>query len=515
MSSRRRNRPESPESVPAPKPVTLVPRPLILVTAFISGMAVMVLELIGSRVIGPFYGVSLYVWASLIATALVALSLGYWLGGRLADRKATGDSLYVGVLIAAALTCALPLLRRPVLHLAAPLGVRMGSLTSAILLFLPPIACLGIVAPYAVKLHARSLASVGASAGVLSAVSTLGSVLGTLMTGFVLIPAFPMDHIIIGLGVMLACLSLAYWIIRPRGAAVAASLAVLAAAMTVAGTGGDDNARLARTGVRVLHARETPYGRLKVMDSGGIRYLLVNGSFQGEVDLATGRSSAPYIHLLAAVCGQYAPAARSVLCVGLGAGTLPALVQQGGTSVDAVEIDHAVVDAAKRYFGFVQAEGRTFTEDGRRFLATDGLSYDAILLDAFASEAIPEHLLTVEAFHDCARRVSDQGLVAINLVGFVDGPHSRVPRAVFRTMAAVFPHAAAWFIPQDASASPFGSIILVGSKLPLPETSLAPVMRATAGDMEWIDTVIDLEWEGSGPGTILTDQHNPIAAWNA
>ncbi|MBN1425511.1 fused MFS/spermidine synthase [Candidatus Fermentibacteria bacterium] len=494
--------------------LTPVPRPLIMITAFVSGMAVMVLELMGSRVIGPFYGVSLYVWASLIATALVALSLGYWLGGRLADRKASGAYLYGGILLAAAFICLVPVLRRPVLQLTAPMGVRLGSLASSILLFLPPIACLGIVAPYTVKLHSQSLESLGGSAGSLYAISTVGSVVGTLLTGFFLIPSLPMDAIILGLGVALALMSLTFWILRHRGRGIAASLVVIAMAMGILAGGGSSFAQLQRMGIRILLAKETPYGQLKVMDSGGVRYMLVNGSFQGEANLDTGRSTAPYIHLLAAACREYAPDATRALCIGLGAGSLPNLIQRPGMAVDAVEIDRTVVDAATRFFGYIPAQGTTFVEDGRRYVATADTEYDAILLDAFASEAIPEHLLTAEAFAEYARLLGPRGILGINLVGFTEGPHRRVPLAVVRTMGSVFAHVQIWFIPQESSRA-FGSIIIIASASPLPGIDLAESTRQTLRNQASTASVGRFDWEGAPEGILLTDQHNPVAAWNA
>lgn len=509
-ASRRDRTPREPlASPPASRPL---PRPLIMTTAFIAGMAVMVLELMGSRVIGPFYGVSLYVWASLIATALVALAVGYWAGGRLADRRESGEAMFGAVLLAAAFVCVIPLLRVPALRATASLGVRAGSLVSAVLLFFPPICCLGIVAPYAVKLHARSLATVGGSAGLLSALSTAGSVVGTLLTGFVLIPALPMDAIILGLGGVLAATSLAFWIGRPRAKGLAASAVVLLVVAVVLHARGPAPARLRASGVTVLRARETPYGQLKIMDAGGIRYLLLNGSFQGEARLDTGRPAAPYIHLLAAACREYAPAARRVLCVGLGAGTLPALVQAPGVVVDAVDIDPAVIDAAKTFFGY-RPSGTVVAEDGRRYCAVTENRYDAILLDAFASEAIPEHLLSREAFRDYRRLLDRGGILGINVVGFSAGGLRRVPDAVLRTAAAIFPHTEVWFIPQQQGGQ-FGSLIIIASVSPLPPKELGASARATAGDEAWTRMVSRLDWTSSD-GAVVTDRYNPLAAWNA
>lgn len=179
----------------------------ILTTLFFTGAAVMVLELLGTRVLGPYYGVSLYVWSSLITVALVSLSMGYWLGGRMADRDimvveegkkgkgnkglATshpGGRLYLLVLGAGLATLVIPYASTPVLKATSGMGMRTGSLASATVLFTVPMVLLGMVTPYAIKMMAGSLKIVGATAGNLFSISTIGSFAGSILTGFFLIP---------------------------------------------------------------------------------------------------------------------------------------------------------------------------------------------------------------------------------------------------------------------------------------------------------------------------------------
>ncbi len=482
---------------------------LLMVTAFVAGMAVMVLELLGSRVIGPVYGVSLYVWASLIATALLALSLGYWIGGRVADRWPKPAVLFGTLSASGALTCLIPLFRGPVLRLGAPLGVRGGSLLSAILLFLPPIACLGAISPLAVRLHARSLSSVGGSAGKLAAASSVGSVCGTLLAGFVLIPSLPLDTLVALLGVFLAVHSLVVWLAASSGRGVLASIIVI--------LGGVFSATLRPPalvhGMRVVHREETLYGQLRVVDAGGIRYLMVNGSFQGEIDLKTGLPTARYIHVMAAACRAYADPSLPVLVLGLGPGTLPTLLTRAGFTVEGVDIDRAVVRAATRFFGYRPTPGTVHVEDARRFCATARGPYGAILLDVFSSEALPEHLLTREALLTY-RRLLPHGFVAMNLVGFVEGDLRKVPDAVIRTLRSVFAHTAVWFVPHQEGHEPTGNLVILASDAPLEERDLAALARETQGDKATGGGAILLPWEVSF-GPVVTDRFNPLASWNA
>ncbi len=484
-------------------------------TVFVTGFAIMVLELVGSRVIGPYYGVSLYVWASLIATAMVALALGYWLGGRIADAKVHPDYLYGAILVAAVLSVLIPVLRRPILQLTSPLGVRLGALTSALMLFLPPITALGVVSPYAVRLYARALEQVGRSAGTLYAISTVGSVLGTLITGFVLIPSLAMDKTLYFLGALLAVASTLYWVTRRKVPAAALGLAI-AVVCVVSGSGSQTPPReLVRMGIRLLYRKETPYGQLKIIDAGGSRYMLVNGTYQGEVQLASGRSPAGYAQIIASARAEYAPEAARALVIGLGAGCLPSMLQQQGVTVDVVEIDDTVIEAAQRFFDYRPGDGRVTRADGRYVLETTRNSYDLIFLDAFASEAVPAHLLSREVFQRCDEVLQDPGLLGINVIGFRSGPQTRASRAILRTLQEVFPHTRVWWIPQPGGRGDFGNLIFLASRGPLPPRDLRRHEGFFEGiPAETVEGMTMLAWTDVGSGPVVTDDFNPLSSWN-
>jgi spermidine synthase len=255
---------------------------------------------------------------------------------------------------------------------------------------------------------------------------------------------------------------------------------------------------------------------MKIVDINGVRYMLLNGSFQGEMSLETGLSTSTYIHLMAAACREYAPDGRRVLCIGLGGGCLPAMLQGHGLAVDVVEIDGDVIRAASRFFSYDPGKGSAVREDGRRYLQTTNEEYDVVLLDAFASEAIPEHLLTVECFSQSKRILEDHGLLAVNLIGFSQGRDSRVLRAVLRTVQEAFPHTVAWWIEQPGDPDPFGNLVVVASQSELPEVDLIDVMRCR-GDVsdKTLASISPLPSLDPGPGPVLTDQFNPVALWNS
>ena len=201
-------------------------RLLLYGTVTISGAAVMMLELLGTRIIGPFYGVSLYVWSSLISVALIALALGYYLGGLVADKQ-TRFRLSYAIALAGLTTAVIPLVSRPILLWTNDLGLRGGAFTSALLLFALPLTCLGMVGPQVIALAARRRAGVGMAAGSVFAVSTVGSVVGTLLLGFFLLPALGSRVILYAVSAALILLALVVaWYERRWGHAVMGPVAV-------------------------------------------------------------------------------------------------------------------------------------------------------------------------------------------------------------------------------------------------------------------------------------------------
>src|SRR3989338_7992069 len=187
------------------KPILFVS--YFIITAMVCGALVMAVEVMGSRVISPFYGVSLFVWTSLITVTLVALALGYAAGGIISDRKGTPDYLY-GIILAAGLSAVLiPHLKGIILKSFLHLGLRSGALVSSMLLFGPVLFLLGCVSPYIIKIAAKEIKNIGRTVGLFYAVSTIGSFLGTVLTGFILIAYLGVNLIFGIIGVILMCLS--------------------------------------------------------------------------------------------------------------------------------------------------------------------------------------------------------------------------------------------------------------------------------------------------------------------
>jgi len=490
---------------------------------FASGGVLLVLEIVASRVLAPYFGNSVYVWGSLIGIFLAGLSLGYFIGGRAADRRPS-PVLFSGlVFLAGILTVPIPLVARGVMEqiVLADVGPRAGPLSAATILFFLPTVVMGMVSPFAVRLRARTVATVGNVAGVLYALSTLGSIVGALVAAFVLINAFGVRSIVYGLGLVLMVMA-ALGLLAARRWAVAAAVLVIVA---VAASGGT----LARAGpvAPVVFVQDTVYHQISVSDEGRIRYLRLDNYWQSAIDLdepaRTVFRYSDYMHLPLLITPGAPDRPRRVAMIGLGGGTVPRRYVQDypAVQVDVAELDPAVVATARRWFGLPATPRlRVTAQDGRIFLVRTANRYDIILLDAYLIDTIPFHLATREFFELAKSRLSPGGVVGSNIIGALDGPDSRLFRAIYKTFRAVFPTVYVFPVGYGAFSSPdtLRNIIIVGSREPLLS---AEALRARV--REWRGR-ITLEGFEETAATLygapirtddvpfLTDDHAPVDA---
>ena len=421
------------------------------------------LEIVASRVVSPYFGNSVYVWGSLIGVFLAALSLGYYLGGRVATRWPQPGPFLALVLAGGAATYPIPHFAEAVLGAIAArdLGPRAGPLLGAAALFFVPAVLMATVSPYAVRLKARSVEGVGNVAGVLYALSTLGSIVGTLLATFVLISWLGVRSIIQVLGAVEMALAVLgfLWTRRTVPAAVTAGTLALVAALA-SGVPPD--------GPDVVYARDTVYHRITVSDEGAIRYLRLDRYWQSGRDRAAPRravfSYTDYLHLPLILV----PHPKHVLFVGMGGGTAPARFYHDypEVTIDVVELDPAVADTAARFFALPRGPRlAVHVQDGRLWLRRTADRYDIIVLDAYLIDTIPFHLATREFYEEAAARLAPGGAIAANVIGAIHGPQSRLFRAIDKTIASVFP--AVYVFPVDGDAGEaLQNIIIVGSMRP-------------------------------------------------
>ncbi len=478
----------------------------LFITVFITGSAVMVIELLGTRLIAPFYGASLYVWSSLISVTMIALAIGYFVGGKWADSaKRTGLALIIA--LAAILTLIIPWITRPVLLATDPLGLRAGAFVSALVLFLPSLTFLGMVGPFAIKLGTNRLEGIGSSAGSLYAISTVGSVVGTLVLGFFLFPLLGSREILIDLGIILLVLAVAvaFFEQQQRGIKQAVLPCILLALLgfgfipKISGVGHVYNPN---SQFEVKSEHESLYGWVRVIDhkTNDLRVLTSDASAIGAATVSKGENRLTYQNIVN-ILPALAPKMTRALIVGLGAGKMETILHDRyGITVDTLEIDPAVAKAAIDYFDF-KPSGDSIIGDARYEIRHLKGPYDLIIHDCFTGGSEPSHLLTVETLVQLRSLLSEKGILALNFVAFYDAGHNASLASVSKTLAQVFSNQD-FFISEPGEN--FNDFIFLASQNPL---NLAP-NGMPADQAEWLKTrKLPLD---NSKGTILTDDLNPL-----
>jgi spermidine synthase len=395
----------------------------------------MALEILGSRVLAPRYGSSVYVWGSLISTFLAALAVGYAWGGRMADRRPSPAVLSIILSIAAVLILPCVIWGAALLDMLARSGLesRWAVLLAAILLFLPPSLAMGMVTPFAVRIAIPRMEAAGAIAGGYSALSTAGSIAGTLLTTFVLIPAFAVTNLLLALAGTLVLSALL--LVRGR-----ASVAIAVLAASGCGLAGFVRRDVAGT-ERLLLRKDTAYHHITVTELDQTRWMRFDGRTQGAVNMAhPDRALLPHEQGLP-LAFAIRPRIQSVCMIGLGAGVIPRAVSRFWPDIffETVEIDPVVLHIAREFFLYRESDHtKTVIEDGRAFLARDGRTYDLIILDAFNSTGVPFHLTTREFFETVRRRLSPDGILAANFYGLWMGRDSRLFWSTYQTIRRQF-----------------------------------------------------------------------------
>jgi len=429
---------------------------------FVSGAVVMALELVGSRLLAPIYGDSIFVWGSLIGVVMTSLSIGYFIGGKLADRQPSFLTFSLIILSAGVFTLLIPSSSSMVLEVVSysGLGERYGPLLSSILLLAIPTTLLGMISPYAIRLAADSLVKVGGISGSLYSISTAGSICGTFITVFVLIPAFNVRSIILSLGLVLVAASLIglAWGLRVL------SIIIIAVLMVPPAFLGGSAAIMEGT---IVYQKDTPYNTLTIVDYAerGVRTIYLNNMPHSAMYL-NGSNRAVFTYTdyfnLAFV---FDPGVDSVLFIGGGgfSGPKQFLEYYPDVNVDVVEIDPQVVKAARDYFYLTDDPRlRVIVDDGRAFLGGAG-KYDLVVLDAYSKTYVPFHLMTLEFFEALNEHLEQDGILVSNLISSLIGDTSDLLRAEYKTINQVFPQVYLFYT-RTSLMSRVQNIILIATK---------------------------------------------------
>ena len=467
----------------------------LLLLALGTGFGVMVVEIAGARVMAPAFGLSAVPWTAVIGVILAALALGNWVGGRWADR---GRPTVGWLLAGAGLSALLPLLGTGIPWWAVErLGFIPGALGTAVALFAPAVFFLGTVTPALVRADTVTVTSVGRRAGDVGAAATVGSIAGTFMTGFVLLPAFSLP-LLLGLTAA-AFLGLAAVAAAVLGRGPAGEILLVGAVAAVAlGVGGWPEEP------DLLHREETLYASIRVTDREWedgrlVRELWQNGGSSSAEVVSSGAPAHPYAVEVQALLEPVMDRVDSVLVLGGAALSLPVALKrrQAAVAVDVVELDPAVTRLAQGYFAFgTRAEWpglRVMHEDARLFLSRSTARYDVIVLDVFDHLlTVPWTLVTVEALAAMRALLTPDGFLVVNVLTPLDGRGVGFLQRFLATVDAVFPAARAYPVTLDVPAGATRNVLVVAGAA----GALPPVDRPGVG------------WEPAGRP--LTDAYAPV-----
>lgn len=409
----------------------------------IAGAVLMGLEMTGSRVLAIHFGSSIYVWGAIIGIFLTALSAGYFAGGMLADRRPTFGVLNVLVLIAGVWIVLIPLYAnrvcRTILQLNA--GERIGPLAATLILFGGPSVLLGMVSPYAVRLAARVVERMGNVAGRLYALSTFGSIVGTLLTAFWLIPAVGVRILLQVLGLSLILLALIALAGSRKRQVVVGSILVVCVVFALLTA---RSSTAVRGNQAVVYEGDSAYHYILVLDDArrNARFLQFNNYIESGIDLTPPYATRVSYTNAFELSRIFKPKLKRVLIIGGGGGVgaRKFVEDDPQTQVDLVEIDPKVVELSFKFFHLKPSERlRVHVDDGRNFIRRTKDKFDLVVLDAFTiGGQIPFHLTTKEFMQEIQQVLTPDGLLLANVNGSLQGPRSRIVRAEVKTARAVF-----------------------------------------------------------------------------
>ncbi len=469
---------------------------LLILLVFIAGACSLAVELSASRLLAPYFGTSLFVWANLIGLILLYLTIGYYVGGQVADRYPRPGVLYLLTTAAAFLIGVIPFIASPILSWSLTsfatysVSVFYGSLVSVILLFALPMILLGCVSPFAIRLRIEQVGKSGHTAGQLYAISTAGSILGTFLPVLWLIPTIGTRYTFFVFAVSLLLMSVIGLIVtqlnRPQppkspGSRVGATLAValrvgknllsilLLIPMSTAifsmhgpikPPGGSNGGGI------LVTERESAYNYIQVVRVGDEIQLVLNEgvgihSIYNPKQILT---QGPWDYFMIAPYFNKPPftqnQVRRVCIIGLGAGTIPREINAayGPIPIDGVEIDGAIVDLGRQYFRMDEPNLHVFVQDGRYYLQTTSQKYDLIGIDAYQQPYVPFQLATLEFFQEVRAHLTPSGVAVID-AGRTNKDF-RLVEALAQTMRGAFPNV--YIIDTEG----FMSSLIIGTNAP-------------------------------------------------
>ncbi len=488
-------------------------------TVFITGAVVLIVEIVAIRILAVYYGNTIFTASSVITVILLALSCGYYAGGRLADRHPSWQLFFGIILLSGLLLLFFHLIGKILLPiLSLYLSISAGPLASSFLLFLLPSFLLGTLSPFAIKLQTiySPEQGVGATAGKIFFWSTLGSITGSLLAGFLFIPKFGLDQIIIASSTVLFLLGA--FLLFILGFQKKHLLKFLLLFVMVAGAAWsvDDLA-----GENIVYSKDGVYEKITIYggEYGGrpAMFLRQDRSSSAAMFLDSNNPTdlvyeyTKYYRLYKV----FTPEPKSVLVIGGGAYSIPKAVLEELplATVDVAEIEPSLFELAKKYFGLVDSPRlHNYIEDGRRLLHESDKKYDVIFSDVYYSLfSIPAHFTTQEFFALVKEKLRADGILIINIIGDLSLEPPSLLMSEIKTMLTVFQNSYFFALVSPEQIEP-QNIILVGhnsdKKIDLRDPPFVNHPDAIIRSLR--DRAIDIERGELSPYPVLTDNFSPV-----
>lgn len=435
---------------------------------FVCGAVVMIFELVGSRVLGPYFGTSIFVWTGLIGIILGSLSLGYYLGGKIADKKPSFNNLSLIIFLSSIFIGLAIIIKDPLLLVLQNnfTDIKTGSILASLILFLPTSVLLGMVSPYAAKLKIDNLNTSGSMVGNLYAISTTGSIAGTFLSGFYLIPRFGTNKLLIMLSITLIIVST---LLSAKQFVKIKSSALIIALFGLLMIGGSNfiSEKNEFVDIDTAYNRIWIYNRNDAKTNKPVKIMGINNENQSSMFLDSDElvnEYTKYYHL----AKHFNPNFKKALMFGGAGYSYPKdyLSKYPQNTIDVVEIDPMVTELAKKYFNLKENPRlNIYHEDGRVYLNKTREKYDAIFGDAFGSHySVPYQLTTKEAAQKKYDILNNNGVVVLNIISSIEGKKGKFLRAEYITYKSIFPQVYLFPVRRPINGKEVQNIILVALK---------------------------------------------------
>lgn len=483
---------------------------LLYCLSFFTNAAVLIFEIAGGRLLAPYLGTSVEVWAGTIAVVLGGMALGYHFGGKIGDKTAS-KTVIVHFLFGAGLAALIAWSVRdlvPAAISALPLPLTISALLIGAVLYMPTVILLAVVSPLIAKNLITGLENSARVVGTLNAVGTVGAIAGAVTTGLFLIPQMGIDWILLSVAILIFALAL-----------LAGTRAFMARAMilVLVGIGALSLNAIPTAADNAIADIGTPYNRILVYETPNengetIRALAMDPfgtqcAMKVNDDGTLDERAIPFRYLRGfAATAEYAltdtPAPRALFLGGCNYSYPRTFLRtHPRATADVVEIDPGMTDVAKEHFGFDPAQFPSlsiFHEDARIFLNKHATPYDIIFIDVFGSAAgIPPHVTTKESFERVNANLEKNGTVVINVISAVSGAQADFTASLLKTVRSVFPYAEAYTFSGDPEM--LQNFIIVASHNELPQGITAPL------EEDYLTLT-----QTDDRGIVLTDTYAPV-----